>query len=57
LIGLADGGQQGPTQARSVSSTSFFKYADMKYELCILPSGDFYGTPEDGFDIGAVYLE
>lgn len=38
-------------------SVGFFKYSDMNYELCILASGDFYGTPEEGFDVGAVYLE
>ncbi len=38
-------------------SVSFFAYSSEKYELTILPSGDFFGTPEEGFDIGAVYLQ
>ncbi len=38
-------------------SVAFYKYSDMKYELCVLDNGDFYGTPEEGFDVGAVYLE
>jgi len=37
-------------------SVSFFAYSSEKYELTILASGDFFGTPEEGFDIGAVYL-
>lgn len=36
---------------------AFYKYSDEKYELCILTNGDFYGTPEEAFDTGAVYLQ
>ena len=36
----------------------FFKYSDEKYELCMFESGEFYGTPEEAFEIVArVYLE
>jgi hypothetical protein len=36
----------------------FFKYSDEKYELCMFESGEFYGTPEEAFEIAArVYLE
>jgi len=38
-------------------SYAFYKYSDMKYELCVLDNGKFYGTPEEGFKAGAVYLE
>jgi hypothetical protein len=38
-------------------SYAFYKYSDEKYELCIMQNGDFYGTPEDAFDTGAVYLQ
>jgi hypothetical protein len=36
---------------------AFYKYSDEKYELCILNTGSFFGTPEEGFDTAAqVYL-
>ena len=38
-------------------SYAFYKYSDEKYELCIMGNGDFYGTPEEAFDTGAVYLQ
>jgi hypothetical protein len=38
-------------------SFAFYTYSNEKYELAILPSGDFYGTPEEAFDTAArVYL-
>ncbi len=37
-------------------SLAFFKYSDMKYEPCIFENGTFVGTPEEAFDVGAVYL-
>jgi hypothetical protein len=38
-------------------SVAFFTYSHEKYEPSILPSGKWIGTPEEGFDIGGVYLE
>jgi len=38
-------------------SVAFFKYSDMKYEPCLFDNGVWTGTPEQAFDIGAVYLE
>ncbi len=36
---------------------AFYTYSNETYELSILPSGDFYGTPEEAFDTAAsVYL-
>jgi hypothetical protein len=36
---------------------AFFAYSSMKYELSILPSGDFYGTPEEAMAAaGSSYL-
>jgi len=36
---------------------AFYKYSDEKYELCILDSGKFFGTPVEGFTTAAnVYL-
>lgn len=36
---------------------SFYTYSHMRYELSVFPSGKFYGTPEDAFDVGALYLQ
>jgi hypothetical protein len=37
---------------------AFFKYSDEKYEPSFLPSGEFTGTPEEGFGCAAmVYLQ
>ena len=36
---------------------AFYKYSDEKYELCVLNSGNFYGTPEEAFESAAVYLQ
>jgi hypothetical protein len=38
-------------------SVAFFAYSSEKYEPCALPSGSFFGSPEEGFDVGAVYLQ
>jgi hypothetical protein len=38
-------------------SVAFYKYSDMKYEIGVFGNGSFYGTPEGGVDVGAVYLE
>ena len=36
---------------------AFYAYSSEKYELSILPSGDFYGTPEEAMEAaGASYL-
>jgi hypothetical protein len=38
-------------------SVAFYTYSHEKYEPSFLGSGNFYGTPEEGFDVGAVYLQ
>lgn len=38
-------------------SLAFYKYSDEKYEPSVFQSGQDFGTPEEGFDVGAVYLE
>lgn len=38
-------------------SLAFYKYSDEKYEPCFFRNGTFHGTPEEAFDIGAVYLQ
>ena len=38
-------------------SFAMFGYSNEKYDLTILPSGDFYGTPEEAFAaFGEAYL-
>ena len=37
-------------------SYAFYTYSNERYEPTIFPSGDFFGTPEEAFDIGARYL-
>jgi len=37
-------------------SVAFFAYSSMKYEPAVYDNGSWLGTPEEGFDIGAVYL-
>jgi hypothetical protein len=36
---------------------AFFAYGSEKYELTMFQSGDWYGTIEEAFDIGSVYLQ
>jgi hypothetical protein len=36
---------------------AFYTYSHERYELCVLDSGSFYGTPEEAFKTAAVYLE
>lgn len=38
-------------------SLAFFTYSHEKYEPCVFHTGSFFGTPEEGFDVGAVYLQ
>lgn len=38
-------------------SAAFYTYSNERYEPCILPSGKWFGTPEEIFDIGAMYLQ
>jgi len=37
-------------------SVAFYTYSHEQYEPTFFPSGDDQGTPEQAFDIGAVYL-
>jgi hypothetical protein len=37
-------------------SLAFYTYSNDKYEPCVFTHGNFYGTPEEGFDVGATYL-
>lgn len=37
-------------------SLAFYTYSHEKYEPCMFGNGSFHGTPEEAFEIGAVYL-
>ena len=41
---------------RKVWSMAFYTYSNERYEPCTFPNGTFYGTPEEAFEVGAVYL-
>jgi hypothetical protein len=38
-------------------SLAFYTYSHERYEPCAFAEGSFLGSPEDAFDIGAVYLQ
>ena len=38
-------------------SYAFYTYSNERYEPTIFSSGEWFGTPEEAFDIGAVYLD
>lgn len=38
-------------------SLAFYTYSNEKYAPCVFANGSFYGTPEEGFAIGAIYLQ
>ena len=37
-------------------SYAFYMYSNERYEPTVFHSGDWFGTPEEAFDIGASYL-
>ena len=37
-------------------TVAFYTYSHERYEPCVFPTGDWFGTPEEGFDIGAQHL-
>jgi len=36
---------------------AFYTYSHDRYEPSVFDNGTFHGTPEEAFDVGAVYLE
>ena len=36
---------------------AFYTYSNEKYEVSMYPNGTFEGTPEEAFDVGAVYFQ
>jgi hypothetical protein len=36
---------------------AFYTYSNEKYVPCLFGNGKDHGTPEQGFDVGAVYLD
>lgn len=37
-------------------SLAFYTYSDERYKPCMFHNATFFGTPEEGLDVGAVYL-
>lgn len=37
-------------------SLAFFTYSNEKYTPCVFHNGSFHGTPEEAFEVGAMYL-
>lgn len=37
-------------------SVAFFTYSNERYAPCFFKSGEMFGTPEEGLDVGAGYL-
>jgi hypothetical protein len=37
-------------------SVAFFTYSHERYEPSVFPNGTFHGTPEEAFELAAVYL-
>jgi len=44
------------SKGRDRWSVAFYTYSHEKYEPCCFPDGDAFGSVEDAFDVGAVYL-
>ena len=42
---------------RNAWSVAFFTYSHERYEPTFFESGELEGTPEEGFEVGAVYLQ
>ncbi len=38
-------------------SLAFYTYSDERYKPCMFRSGEWWGTPEEGFDVGSVYIQ
>jgi hypothetical protein len=38
-------------------SVAFYTYSHERYEPSVFDNGTFFGTPEEGFEVGAVYLQ
>jgi hypothetical protein len=38
-------------------SLAFYTYSHERYEPCVFDNGEWFGTPEEAFKIGAVYLD
>ena len=41
---------------RKLWSVAFYTYSHERYEPTLYASGEVYGTPEDAFDLAAIYL-
>jgi hypothetical protein len=48
------GGVKINESAKQRTRKRIFAYSSETYELCMLPSGEFCGTPQDAFDAAAM---
>lgn len=37
-------------------SLAFYTYSNERYEPCMFPNDTFFGTPEEGLEVGGIYL-
>lgn len=42
---------------RGLWTVAFYTYSHERYEPTFFPSGEIHGTPEEAFDLGAIYLQ
>lgn len=42
---------------RGLWTVAFYTYSHERYEPTFFPSGGIHGTPEEAFDLGAIYLQ
>lgn len=42
---------------RGLWTVAFYSYSHERYEPTFFPSGEIHGTPEEAFDLGAIYLQ
>lgn len=42
---------------RGLWTVAFYTYSQERYEATFFPSGEIHGTPEEAFDLGAIYLQ
>jgi hypothetical protein len=55
VLRAIDEGLAAARRGEHVDAADFV--VELKYEPAVFPSGDFFGTPEEEFDVGAVYLQ
>jgi hypothetical protein len=44
-------------EGRGLWTVAFYTYSHERYEATYFPNGEVHGTPEEAFDLGAIYLQ